>query len=207
TPDPMPHVHDSAPATDSAGAIDLARLDEVVAHSQHASLAFPALVLAPGAALFGPPSADWTLTSVAQDRTRGMTMTFDARSGQQLSREAFADRHPVDRVIGIGQAWHEGALLGVFNQAIGVLTALALATMSITGFLMWRRRRPPHRLGAPPLPAAGRKPALLIVAVILLVALLPLLAVSLLVLWLVDRLLPRISPAAAQWLGLQRSPS
>ena len=42
-------------------------------------------------------------------------------------------------------------------------------------------------------------------AILVLAALLPLLAISLVVLWLLDRLLPRVSPDAARWLGITRN--
>ena len=49
---------------DHAPALDLARLDDVVAKTAREPLAFPTVVLAPGAALFGPPSSAWTVTSL-----------------------------------------------------------------------------------------------------------------------------------------------
>jgi uncharacterized iron-regulated membrane protein len=181
---------------------DLAQLDSLVARAGGEALAFPAIVLAPGAALFGPPSSDWVVTSNTQNRPLGLTINYDAATGAEIARERFADRHPIDRVVGYGLAWHEGALFGAINQAIGVLTATALVTMSVTGFLMWRRRKPAGVLGAPALPADRRKPVFVAIAILALAALLPLLAASLLLLWLTDLLLPRISPAAATWLGL-----
>jgi uncharacterized iron-regulated membrane protein len=180
----------------------LAMLDELVARAASLQLAYPAIVLAPGVALFGPPSTDWVVTSNTQNRPLGMTLNYSATTGEELSRESFADRHPIDRVVGYGLAWHEGALFGAFNQAIGVLTAVALVTMSISGFLIWRRRRPAGVLGAPALPADRRKSLFVALATLLLALLLPLLAVSLLLLWLTDLLLPRVSPKAATWLGL-----
>lgn len=195
------HEHGSMHA--AHGAHDIGMLDAVVARAGAEQLAPPALVLAPGAALFGPPSSDWTLTSATQNRPLGITITFDADTGEEVSREAFRDRHPIDRVIGYGLAWHEGALFGWVNQLIGLLTALALVTMGVTGFLMWRRRRPVGQLGAPPLPASGTA-RMVPVLVVALALVLPLLAASLVVLWLFDLLLPRVSPAAAEWFGLGR---
>jgi uncharacterized iron-regulated membrane protein len=195
------HDHQSMHAGHGAHG-DLAQLDDLVANATSESLAIPAVVLAPGAALFGPPSADWVVTSNTQNRPLGATITYSAATGEEISRERFADRHPIDRVVGYGLAWHEGALFGAINQAIGVLTATALVTMTVTGFLMWRRRKPAGVLGAPALPADRRKPLFIAIATLTLALLLPLLAASLLLLWLIDLLLPRVSPAAAAWLGL-----
>jgi uncharacterized iron-regulated membrane protein len=207
---PAPHTdHDHAAMQDSAGSHaahaaqpDLALLDSIVARAGNESLAYPAIVLVPGAALFGSASADWVATSLTQNRPQGKSITYDRDTGEELSRERFADRHPIDRVIGYGQAWHEGALVGPLNQLVGLLTATALVTMSITAFLMWRRRRPVGALGAPTLPSQRRIPWVITAATLLLALLLPLLAASLLLLWLVDRVLPRVSPRAANWLGI-----
>jgi uncharacterized iron-regulated membrane protein len=177
-------------------------LDHIVARSSGESLAFPTVVLAPGAALFGMAAPDWLVYSLTQNRPLSESITYDRVSGQELARERFADRHPIDRVIGYGQAWHEGQLFGAANQLVGVLTAAALVTMSITAFLLWRRRRPDGVLGAPAPPSQRRIPLVITSTTLVLALLLPLLAASLLLLWLLDRLLPRVSPAAAVWLGI-----
>jgi uncharacterized iron-regulated membrane protein len=194
------HDHNAMHADAAPGS--LAALDAVVAKAATENLAFPAMVLAPDAALFGVASPDWVVTSQTQNRPRGMSITYERSSGEEVSREAFSQRHPIDRVIGYGQAWHEGALFGAINQVIGVLTAAALVTLALTGFLMWRRRKPAGVLGAPPLPAERRRLVGVAIATVLLALALPLLAASLVLLWLIDRLLPRVSPGAAAWLGL-----
>ena len=200
---PTEHAgHDHAAMQAGHAEHGLALLDDMVAHASQESLAYPAIVLAPGAALFGPPSADWVITSNTQNRPLGLTINYSATTGAELSRERFADRHPIDRVIGYGLAWHEGALFGAVNQLIGMLTAVALITMSITGFLIWRRRKPGGTLGAPALPADRGKPLAVAIVTLALALVLPLLAASLLLLWFCDLLLPRASPKAAAWLGL-----
>ena len=199
------HEHSAMHAAHAHGA-DLSALDRFVTMAAAEDLAFPVLVLAPGAAQFeSEPSPNWIIKSDAQNRPLRQTIQVDAETGAIISRERFADQHPVDRVVGYGIAWHEGQLFGWINQLAGVCTALALATMSVTAFLMWRRRRPTGALGAPAAPVDSRKPVIVAAAILGLAALLPLLAASLLFLWLCDWILPRISPATASWLGMAPS--
>lgn len=179
-------------------------LGTIVARAKGERLAFPVLVSPPGAkAGWGSsPGSAWTVKSDAQNRPLRVTITYDPMTGKEASREAFADKHVIDRVVGYGVAWHEGQLFGLINQLIGVATALMLITLTVSGFVMWRRRRPTGRLGAPPLPSVPARLGGLMVAVLVLAALLPLLALSLVILWSIERLLlPRL-PRTSAWLGL-----
>ncbi len=179
-------------------------LDRIVLRARNENLPAPVIIQPPGAPnLFGPPNGNvWTLTTQTQNRPQVRKVSYDVVTGIEVSRSGFADKHVIDRIVGYGIAWHEGALFGIVSQLIGVFTALMLITLAVSGFLMWRRRKPEDALGTPPLP---RDPAKLkgIAAIILaLAALLPLLAASLILLWIVDRLiLPRL-PRAARWLGV-----
>jgi uncharacterized iron-regulated membrane protein len=178
-------------------------LDTIVARAEAEHLAFPVLVVPPGApGAFGAPSAaDWIVRSEAQNRPLDVTITYDPASGRELSREGFADKHVIDRVVGYGIAWHEGQLFGWVNQLVGVLTALALVTLSVSGFVMWRRRRPEDGLGAPAHPSARTRGFGIPLIVGLFFVTLPLFALSLTAMWLFDRLaLPRL-PRLARWLG------
>jgi uncharacterized iron-regulated membrane protein len=209
TADAAPHVshdHEAMQAGDAGHAAhaSLALLDQVVARVRAEQIADPAVVLAPGAMRFGVASPHWVALSDAQNRPLGITISYDADSGAEVSRQAFGEQHVIDRVIGYGLAWHEGALFGVVNQVIGVITAATLAMMSVTGFMMWRRRRPAGVIGAPPGAGTGARPRAITLTLFALALVLPLLAASLVALWLLDRLLPRVSPAAAKWLGMAK---
>src|SRR5690606_30492024 len=134
-------------------------------------------------------------------RPQQASIIYDMTTGREVSREAFADGHVIDRVVGYGIAWHEGQLFGWVNQLIGVLTAIGLIVMAVSGFILWRRRKPEDALGAPP---PGEVPARIggVLAILLvLAALLPLLAASLTALWLFERLVLPHLPRLAQWLG------
>ncbi len=181
----------------ATGPVDSAMLDRLVVQAASQHLAFPVLVVPPGARDGdggGGSGKAWVVKSDAQNRPLRVVIRYDARTGQQISREDFASRHPIDKIIAYGVAWHEGQLFGLFNQLVGVGTALMLITITVSGFVMWRRRKPEGVLGAPPLPNAPARIRGVAVIVLVLALLLPLFGASLLLVLLFDRLvLPRLS--------------
>src|SRR3546814_20332558 len=134
-----------------------ASLDTIVLRARNEHLPAPVIVQPPGAPnLFGPLNGQvWTITTQSQNRPQVRSVSFDPATGIEVSRTGFADKHVIDRVVGVGIAWHEGQLFGWINQLIGVLTAAALFTLAVSGFLIWRRRKPIDTLG-PPSVANGR---------------------------------------------------
>lgn len=172
---------------------DLDRLVPVVAPLK---LAAPALIAPPSAL-----SGSWTARSEAQNRPLRETMTLDGATGAITSRTTFAQWPFIDRLVGYGVALHEGQMLGWFNQALGLFTALGLIVVSVSGYVMWWRRRPAGRLGAPPSARGLRSAPLLLAGIAVLGIVLPLLGASLLVVLAFDLwLLPRL-PRLARYLG------
>ncbi|WP_206238706.1 PepSY-associated TM helix domain-containing protein [Novosphingobium terrae] len=201
----MPGMHMATMPMD-----DDAMLDTMVTNARNAHLAFPALVVPPGMpsgeGSSGKAAQGWAVRSDAQNRPLRVTLHYDAQ-GQLTSREDITNRHPIDRVVAYGVAWHEGQLFGWINQLIGLATALMLITLAVSGGVMWWRRRPQGQLGAPrpaanPARLQGVAPWALM---ILLLVWLPLFTLSLAVLLPFDRwLLPRL-PALSRWLGATRA--
>ena len=160
-----------------------------VARGEAERMAFPVSIVPPHTAQrFGPPTGEvWTVKSEAQNRTLDRQVSYDPRSGAEIARRGFADQHPLDRIVNVGVAWHEGQLFGLANQLIGALTALLLVGLSVAGVWMWLKRRSKGVLGAPPA-RIGPPPRWVVGLAIVLGILLPLFTLSLLGVLAVDRL-------------------
>ncbi|SJZ80777.1 Uncharacterized iron-regulated membrane protein [Enhydrobacter aerosaccus] len=154
--------------------------------------------------LISPPSAlspTWTARSEARNRPLRQSVTLDGSTGAVTSRTTFAEWPLIDQLVGYGVAIHEGHLFGWFNQALGVFTAVGLVVVSVSGVMMWWKRRPAHRLGAPmPRRRLITLPALWGGLVILGVAL-PLLGASLVLVLALDRWVLPLFPDLAFYLG------
>ncbi|WP_156678574.1 PepSY-associated TM helix domain-containing protein [Sphingomonas profundi] len=175
----------------------LAPLDRVVRTVRPLGLAGPVLVAPPTG-----PGQPWTAKSDAADRPLRTDLTLDA-AGRLLTRKDFAQRRLIDRIVGYGVAAHEGQLFGWLNQLLGLLTAIGLVLLSVSSVVLWWRRRPADRLGAPPATARAPAAAGFVLLLAALGVLLPLLGLSMLAVLALERLALRRMPAARRWLGLR----
>lgn len=188
--------HSAAPRP-HPGKVDLAALDAIVPTLQPMGLAYPVLVSPPG----GKAATTWTAKSDSQNRPLRVEMDVSA-DGRVLRRRDFGEKPLIDRIVGVGVAAHEGQLFGWVNQALGVVAALGLAALAVSGVVMWWRRRPDGALGAPPIPE-GRVAVGLGVLILAFAVFLPVLGVSLVLVALVETLVLRRIPPVAFWLGLR----
>ena len=144
----------------------------------------------------------WKVSSQTANRPQRVDVWLNA-DGSIEKQSGFAEKKLVDRAIGIGIAAHEGYLFGWFNLVLGVLTCAGLMLISLSGFILWRKRKPQSVLGAPP--AMPARIGMAVVAITFGLALfLPLLAISLVVLLLTEFVLLRRINGVSQWLGLSR---
>jgi uncharacterized iron-regulated membrane protein len=187
--------HDHGMRMKADAATTTISLDDIVAKAKAEKLTFPVLVKPPGG------RSVWTVKSDAQNRPLRVTIIYDSMTGKVLSREAFADRHLIDRAVGYGIAWHEGQLFGWINQLIGVITATALVILVISGFVMWRRRKPNGKGGAPQKPAVSGHTNGAITILALLALILPMLTASLMILWCFEKFILPYTPRLSAWLG------
>jgi uncharacterized iron-regulated membrane protein len=192
TPAPVSH-HDSALA---AADVYLA-IDRMVATVAPLGLANPVLVSPPT-----KPSGNWTAKSDTRDRPLRVEFTLYPTTGAILKRTDFHSKPWLDQVIGTGIAAHEGQLFGLANQMLGLFTTAGLVTLSLSGLVMWRRRKPEGVLGAPASIRRVRFSAGLIALLIAFGLYFPFLGGSMILVALTERLLLRRLPAAQRWLGL-----
>lgn len=172
-------------------------LDRLVETVRAAALPAPVLISPPSGL-----SSNWSARSDTQNRPRRASLVLDADSGAVLSRQGFAQKPLIDRMVGFGVAAHEGQLFGWVNQALGLFTTLSLITVTISAIVMWWRRRDRGTLGAP---RASVHPPLARTFFFVMAALgifLPLLGASMLAVLLLERTVLRRVPAARDFLGL-----
>ncbi len=123
----------------------------------------------------------WTVRSMTQDRPRRATVHYDLWSGEEIMRINFSDYHPVKKITSYGIAFHEGALFGPLNQLLCLLAAIGVIFVAVSGGMMWWKRRPSGQLGIPKLPVDFRLGRGVIAIVVLLATLLPMVAISLII--------------------------
>ncbi len=114
------------------------------------------------------------------------TLHIDQYTGNVLADVRYADYSVYARMMAWGIAFHEGDL-GVWNLALNTLVCLSILLVSVSGLVMWVKRRPSGaRLGAPPRPALipYAKGALLVTLALSLAF--PMLGLTLLAVILVD---------------------
>ncbi len=146
----------------------------------------------------------WKVSSRHQNRPLRADAWLDVQTSELVKLKQFSDKNIIDRVVGYGIAAHEGQLFGWFNQLLGLLVAIALIVVSASGFILWRKRKPAGTLGAPPLPPNKRVGKVVFFTTLGVAIILPLLAISLVLLYILENLLFKKIDACNRWLGLER---
>jgi uncharacterized iron-regulated membrane protein len=189
-------------ATALSGPDAFAALDKMVATVAPLGLTPPVLISPPMKA-----GGNWTAKSDTRDRPLRVDLVLDGKTAAILSRTDFHSKPWLDRVIGTGIAAHEGQLFGVANQLVSLLTVIGVVTLSVSGLVMWWKRRPEGVLGAPA--AVRRIPfsAALIAAMVAFGLYFPFLGGSMVLVALVERFILGRIPYTRRWLGLYTSPA
>jgi uncharacterized iron-regulated membrane protein len=159
----------------------------------------------PNPVLISPPThagGNWTAKSDTRDRPLRVDLVLDGKSGAILSRTDFHSKPWLDRFIGTGIAAHEGQLFGFANQLVSLFTVIGLVTLSLSGFVMWWKRKPEATLGAPVAIQRVQFSAGLITLMVAFGLYFPFLGGSMILVGLTERYTLRRITLTRNWLGL-----
>jgi uncharacterized iron-regulated membrane protein len=162
----------------------------------------------PEPVLVSPPmhaGGNWTAKSDTRDRTSQVDLVLDGHTGTILKRTGFSGKPLLDRVVGTGIAAHEGALFGWPNKLLSLFTTVGLTLLSLSGLILWRKRKPEDALGAPA-PIRRVRFSVGLIAIMLFLGLyFPFLGGSMVLVLLTERYLLRRIPTTQHWLGLRQA--
>ncbi|MDP2698741.1 PepSY domain-containing protein [Thalassospira sp.] len=148
------------------------------------------LGLTPGYAMVLPRSTTgvYSASIYPDDLTLQRVIHLDQYSGRALVDMSYADYGPLGRGLEWGINIHLGQEWGVFNQILMLMVCIAIIVMSVSGGVMWWKRRPQGSMGVPPLPRNRR--TLYGVTVIMAIGgvIFPLVGASMIVVLVLDRL-------------------
>ncbi|WP_443190994.1 PepSY-associated TM helix domain-containing protein [Pseudomonas indica] len=130
----------------------------------------------------------FTIAVFADDPRNDATLHIDQYSGAVLADVRWRDYGLVARSVETGVMLHEGKMFGWPNQLLMLGICLLILLSAVSGLVMWWKRRPAGRFGVPPLRHdlplwKGGVAIMLVLGVAF-----PLVGLSMIAVWLLDRL-------------------
>ncbi|HTR08585.1 MAG TPA: PepSY domain-containing protein [Paraburkholderia sp.] len=135
------------------------------------------------------PDGVYTVSYFPADPKAERTIYIDQYDGAVLKDIRYEDYGAVSKAVSYGTALHMGRYFGLANQIVCAAISIGLATMAVTGCVMWWKRRPLGSLGAPGReraapPMRGWKTGLVLLGLVF-----PLMGATLVAVWLADRVI------------------
>ncbi|MCC5800800.1 PepSY-associated TM helix domain-containing protein [Rossellomorea vietnamensis] len=181
------------PSSTDAGYMPMT-IDEVQKIAEDTDLAMPYTISMPA-----DKAGVFTLSHIDHPKDLA-TIHLDQYSGAVLSDVRFNDFGIGAKLVEAGIALHEGRLFGITNQLIGLVVCLGLIGIVISSFIMWRKRKPSGKSGAPSKPADKRTSLIVLGIMLVMGILMPLVGISIIIMLILDQfVLTRIKPVQ-QWL-------
>lgn len=119
-------------------------LDHVAVIAEANGLRHPFQIAAPRG-----PHGVYSVRTLPKDPRETAFLHIDQYSGEVRGDFRFGRMNPVAKTVSVGIALHEGRLFGFWNQVLGVFACLGTFLLSGSAAVMWWKRRPDGRLGAP----------------------------------------------------------
>ena len=141
----------------------------------------------------GPPGSAISVRNAMPRASQQRYLLLDRNDASVVGEAEWEDFPIIAKTVATGVSLHEGGFFGRVGPWLNTLFASALVWMSVSGFMAWWRRKPADAMGLPPRPARPW-PLWLKSSSVLLFALLPLLTLSAVSLWLVEKLWLSLTP-------------
>jgi uncharacterized iron-regulated membrane protein len=154
----------------------------------------------PGYSITQPKTADgvFTVSVFADDPRNDATLHVDQYSGKVLADVRYTDYSAVSKATELGVMLHEGKMFGWVNQLLILFICLMVLLSSVSGIVIWWKRRPQNGFGVPPLRHDLPRWKIATVVMLALGIAFPLVGISMLAIWLLDRIaLSRFAKSAA----------
>lgn len=128
------------------------------------------------------------------------TLHIDQYDGKALADLGWKDYGILGKLITLGIAFHQGDF-GVTNQLFVLALVIGIVLIVVSGLVMWWKRKPKGKLGAPTYPQNYKLLKGVAFLIIILGLFFPLVGISLLLVWILDYLVLKRIPIVKQWLG------
>ncbi|MFS0785299.1 PepSY domain-containing protein [Shouchella sp. 1P09AA] len=169
-----------APLSGNAQGYEQVSIDDVVTTGLHQDLH-------PSYSVYFPRSetGSFTLSAFPDQAKDEATMYIDQYTGAILADYRYDDYGTIGKLMATGITIHKGLEFGLLNQLFGLVICIGLIGIIVSGFIMWRRRKPDGHIGAPKA-ISIRQSRILIVILAVFALIFPLVALSLVVVFLID---------------------
>jgi uncharacterized iron-regulated membrane protein len=154
----------------------------------------------PGYSITQPKTADgvFTVSVFADDPRNDATLHVDQYSGKVMADVRYTDYSAVSKATELGVMLHEGKMFGWVNQLLILFICLMVLLSSVSGIVIWWKRRPQNGFGVPPLRHDLPRWKIATAVMLALGVAFPLVGISMLAIWLLDRIaLSRFAKSAA----------
>ncbi|MCU6712506.1 PepSY domain-containing protein [Paenibacillus sp. J5C_2022] len=144
----------------------------------------------------------FTVSTAHEKPGRNATLHLDQYSGAVLTDVRFSDYGIMAKLISYGIAFHEGRIFGLTNQLLGLAACLGLMLTAASSYIMWRKRKPTGKLGAPA--GTDNRTVKLVLLLIMLLGgiVMPLVGVSILTVIVIDMLVIRRIKPLRHWFSV-----
>jgi len=132
------------------------------------------------------PQGVFTLSSFGGNPRDEVVLHIDQYSGAIIEEVNYSHYNLFAKAVGVGISLHQGQLFGWPNQLLALFTCLAIIALSLSGAIMWWKRRPTGSWGVPPR-AQVKAPWWVLALMVLFGVLFPLVGASLIVAFIIDK--------------------